>query len=69
MSEDHQMQGLRRDLENHLREKKFEQKVEDELKRLLSSQAQWEANIKQACLTKIQNEKELSNVNIDALTE
>ena len=69
MSEDSQMQELRRDLEEHLRKKNFEQTVEAELKKQLGQQVEWEAKIKQACLTKIQACDNLANVNIDQLTD
>ena len=66
--EDQQMKDLRTNLEKELKSQGFEQKVEEELKAQLAKQGAWEAKIKEACLQKIQQQQDLSNVNIDFLT-
>ena len=66
--EDQQMKDLRTNLEKELKSQGFEQKVEEELKAQLAKQGLWEAKIKEACLQKIQQQQDLSKVDIELLT-
>ena len=67
-AEDQQMKDLRTNLENELRNDNYEMKVEEKLKQLLAGQPEWEKKIKDECLRVIQGQNDLTNVNIDLLT-
>ena len=66
--EDQQMRDLRTHLEKELKTLGFEQKVEEALKAQLAQQVAWEARIKEACLQKIQQQQDLTKVDIELLT-
>ena len=67
-AEDQQMRDLRTNLENELRLDNYEGKVEAKLKELLAGESYWEKRIKDECLRVIQGQNDLTNVNIDLLT-
>ena len=67
--EDQQMNELRRNLEKEVNTDRFKAETEELLKGLLEAEKKWESDIKQKCLLKIQEQKELNDVDINKMSE
>ena len=67
--EDQQMNELRRNLEKEVNTDRFKAETEELLKGLLETENKWESDIKQKCLLKIQEQKELNDVDINKMSE
>ena len=67
--EDQEMTKLRQALEKEVITERFNNEVEALLKQLLDREQNWEKDVKQKCLEKIQKENDLNKVDINKISD
>ena len=67
--EDQEMTKLRQALEKEVITERFNNEVEALLKQLLDRDQNWEKDVKQKCLEKIQKENDLNKVDINKISD